>query len=79
MGGESGLAGIGYELSLIEQAVADGVPFTGEQPGDDLTTADTVDVSDGGTDSPDSGQDASLGEATEDAADAGQDTAAADS
>jgi len=49
---------------------------TGEQPGDDLTT---VDVSDGGTDSPDSGQDASLGEATEDAADAGQDTAAADS
>jgi ParB family chromosome partitioning protein len=70
------LAGIGYELSLIEQAVADGVAYTGEQPGDDLTTADTVEVSDGGTDSPDSGQDASLGEAIEDAADAGQDTAA---
>ena len=73
------LAGIGYELSLIEQAVADGVPYAGEQPGDDLTTADTVDVSDGGTDSPDSGQGDSSSDVVEDAADAGQDTAAADS
>ena len=74
------LAGIGYELSLIEQAVADGVPYAGDQPGDDLATADTPD---GGTDSPDSGQDASLSEAVEeaveDAADAGQDTAVAHS
>jgi len=30
------LASIGHELSPIEQAVADGVPYTGEQPGDDL-------------------------------------------
>jgi ParB family chromosome partitioning protein len=28
------LATIGHELAPIEQAVADGVPYTGEQPGD---------------------------------------------
>jgi len=32
------LASIGGELSPIEQAVADGVPYTGEQPGDSLGT-----------------------------------------
>ncbi len=67
------LAGIGYELSLIEQAVADGAPYTGEQPGDDLTTADMPDE---GTDSPDSGQDDSPSDAVEDSADTGQDMAA---
>jgi ParB family transcriptional regulator, chromosome partitioning protein len=30
------LASAGYELSPIEQAVADGVPYTGDQPADDL-------------------------------------------
>jgi ParB family chromosome partitioning protein len=30
------LAAAGYELSPIEQAVADQVPYTGDQPGDDL-------------------------------------------
>jgi ParB family chromosome partitioning protein len=29
------LASVGYELSPIEQAVADGVPYTGDQPADD--------------------------------------------
>jgi ParB family transcriptional regulator, chromosome partitioning protein len=36
------LASVGYELSPIEQAVADGVPYTGDQPADDLSA-------DGGT------------------------------
>jgi ParB family transcriptional regulator, chromosome partitioning protein len=30
------LASVGYELSPIEQAVADGVPYIGDQPADDL-------------------------------------------
>jgi ParB family transcriptional regulator, chromosome partitioning protein len=34
------LASTGYELSLIEQAVADGVPYTGDQPADDPGTDD---------------------------------------
>jgi hypothetical protein len=71
------LGGTGYELSLIEQAVADGVPYLGEQAGDDLTTADPPD---GGTDDSDSGHDDSSGEASgeavEDMADAGQGTTA---
>jgi ParB family transcriptional regulator, chromosome partitioning protein len=32
------LASAGYELSPIEQAVADGVPYTGDQPADDPST-----------------------------------------
>ena len=32
------LASTGYELSPIEQAVADGVPYTGDQPADDPST-----------------------------------------
>ncbi len=67
------LAGIGYELSLIEQGVADGVPYAGEQSGNDITTADTPDD---GTDSPDPGRDDFSSETVEDAADARQDPAA---
>lgn len=37
------LAGAGYELSAIEQAVADGVPYTGHQPGDHLDSTDEHD------------------------------------
>jgi ParB family chromosome partitioning protein len=37
------LATVGYELAAIEQAVADGVPYTGDQPADDLTSADEPD------------------------------------
>jgi hypothetical protein len=32
------LAGIGYELSPIEQSVADGEPYTGDQPNIQITT-----------------------------------------
>jgi hypothetical protein len=67
------LGRIGYELSLIEQAVADGVAYSGEQGGDDRTTAD---MPDSGTDDSDSGHDDSSGETIKDAADAGQGTAA---
>ena len=31
------LTSVGYELSPIEQAVADGIPYTGDQPADDLS------------------------------------------
>jgi hypothetical protein len=62
------LGEIGYELSLIEQAAADEVPYPGEQAGGDLTMADTPDS---GTDDPDSGHDDFPGEAVEDTADAG--------
>jgi ParB family transcriptional regulator, chromosome partitioning protein len=41
------LASIGHELSPIEQAVADGVPYTGEQAGDDLDI-DAEPTEDGG-------------------------------
>jgi ParB family chromosome partitioning protein len=37
------LVSAGYELSPIEQAVADGVPYAGEEPADDLTGADEPD------------------------------------
>jgi ParB family chromosome partitioning protein len=33
------LANLGYELSLIEQAVSDGTPYSGDQPGEDLASA----------------------------------------
>jgi ParB family chromosome partitioning protein len=33
------LASVGYELAPIEQAVADGVPYTGDHPGEPLITA----------------------------------------
>lgn len=33
------LASIDYEMAAIEQAVADGVPYTGDQIGEDLVTA----------------------------------------
>ena len=36
------LASIGYTLTPIEQAVADGVPWTGDTPTDTLTTAATI-------------------------------------
>jgi hypothetical protein len=32
------LASAGYELSPIEQAVTDGVPYTGDQPSDDSSS-----------------------------------------
>jgi hypothetical protein len=38
------LASAGYELSAIEQAAADGVPYTGDQPEDHLTSADEQDT-----------------------------------
>jgi ParB family chromosome partitioning protein len=34
------LASIGYEMAPVEQAVADGVPYTGDQPGEELNSAD---------------------------------------
>jgi ParB family chromosome partitioning protein len=34
------LASTGYEMSRVEQAVADGVPYTGDNPDDDLTSTD---------------------------------------
>jgi len=37
------LASIGYEMAPVEQAVADGVPYTGDQPGDELTATDGPD------------------------------------
>jgi hypothetical protein len=38
------LESTGYELSVIERAVASGVPYTGDQPEDDLTSADEHDT-----------------------------------
>jgi ParB family chromosome partitioning protein len=38
------LESIDYELSAIERAVADGVPYTGDQPQDDLTSEDEHDA-----------------------------------
>ena len=57
------LASVGYELSPIEQAVTDGVPYTGDQPADDLgaqgETSTTPD------DSAEAGGNADHGEADE--------------
>jgi ParB family chromosome partitioning protein len=41
------LASVGYELSTIEQAVADGVPYTGDQPGDELSDTNEQHLSTG--------------------------------
>jgi ParB family transcriptional regulator, chromosome partitioning protein len=49
------LASIGHELAPIEQALADGVPYTGEQPGDDAGSA-AEPAEESGT-SPDAGAD----------------------
>ena len=37
------LASIGYELSPVEQAVAGGVPYIGDRPGDELAQAGAQD------------------------------------
>ena len=36
------LASVGYELSPIEQAVANGIPYIGDQPADDLSAAGEI-------------------------------------
>lgn len=36
------LASLGYQLAPIEQAVADGVPYTGDEPEDQLSAEDSV-------------------------------------
>ena len=56
------LAAAGYELSPVEQAVADQVPYTGDQPGDDLAAAGEPDgydteAHDGERGNPGTGQD----------------------
>jgi len=45
------LHSVGYELSAIEQAVADQVPYTGDQPGGDLAAAGEADGDVTGADS----------------------------
>jgi len=56
------LASVGYELSPIEQAVAGGIPYTGDQPAEDLVTGETITAPD---DSAVGGGDADHGEADE--------------
>ncbi len=46
------LASIGYELAPIEQAVADGVPYTGDQPDGDLDGGETASEQGGQEDAP---------------------------
>jgi ParB family transcriptional regulator, chromosome partitioning protein len=43
------LASIGYDLSVIEQAVADGTPYTGDAPDEGTLTAGPVDAKDDST------------------------------
>jgi ParB family chromosome partitioning protein len=55
------LASAGYQLSDIEQAVADGTPFTGDTPGEQLRGADTTGPADAGTATDTTGQPGSAG------------------
>ena len=72
------LAAAGYELSPVEQAVADQVPYTGDQPGDDLAATAEPDrgdaeADDGKRGNPGTEQD---GEGTADGGQSGDDPVA---
>jgi ParB family transcriptional regulator, chromosome partitioning protein len=72
------LAIIGYELSAIEQAVADGVPYTGDQPDGDLGDAETVGEQGGEKDVPTRDETVGVGLADDAAGEAPEEAAIAE-